>query len=65
MFRDSEDSYFIQFSDFAAYALFRSEHILATKTKYGLEKHFHELGKICTPICFAKDPKRLGIIREI
>ena len=65
MFRDSAKSYFIQLVDFCAYSLFRCEHPLASKTKYGLDKAFEELHQICEPRCFAKDPKKLGVIRHI
>jgi hypothetical protein len=64
IFRDSEDSYFIQLADFCAYALFRSEYPLASKTKYGLDTAFSALHSICVPQCFAGDPKKLGIIRH-
>jgi hypothetical protein len=64
MFRDSARSYFIQLVDFCAYALFRSEYPLASKSKYKLEDAFQELHSICIPACFAKDPKKLGIIRN-
>jgi len=64
IFRDSQKSYFIQLVDFCAYALFRSEHPLASKQKYNLDKAFQELHPICIPICFSGDPKRLGIIRH-
>lgn len=63
VFRDSQQSYFIQMSDFCAYALFRGEYPLASKTKYGLHTAFEELHKICIPECFASDHKKLGIIR--
>jgi hypothetical protein len=65
IFRDSQKSYFIQLVDFCAYALFRSEYPLASKQKYGLDKAFQELHQICIPECFSKDPKKLGIIRNI
>jgi Protein of unknown function (DUF3800) len=64
-FRDSAKSYFIQLVDFCAYALFRSEFPIASKAKYGLEKSFEELHKICIPKCFSKDPKKLGIVRHL
>ncbi len=64
MFRDSAKSYFIQLVDFCAYALFRSEHPLVSKTKYGLDQAFQELHGICIPECFSKDPKKLGVIRH-
>ncbi|HXI39154.1 MAG TPA: DUF3800 domain-containing protein, partial [Bryobacteraceae bacterium] len=63
IFRDSEDSFFIQLADFCAYALFRSEYPLASKTRYKLDSAFANLHHICIPICFAGDPKKLGIIR--
>lgn len=64
VFRNSADSYFIQLADFCAFALFRSEYPLPSKTKYQLEQAFEELHPICIPKCFAKDPKGLGIIRS-
>jgi hypothetical protein len=63
-FRRSDRSYFIQLADFCAYALFRSERPVESKTKYGLDRAFDLLGPICTPECFSKDPRKLGIIRE-
>lgn len=64
-FRDSKRSYFIQMADFCAYALLRSERPLASKNKYGLDKSFSLVTPICLPQCFGKDPRKLGIIREI
>ena len=64
MFRDSARSYFIQLVDFCAYALFRSEYPLASKTKYNLDQAFQELHVICIPACFSSDPRKLGIIRH-
>jgi len=64
-FRDSARSYFIQMADFCAYALLRSEMPLASKNKYGLNQSFNLLTPICLPQCFARDPRKLGIIREI
>jgi hypothetical protein len=63
-FRDSRRSYFIQMADFCAYALLRSENPLPSKNKYGLNKSFDLLTPICLPQCFAKDPRKLGIIRH-
>lgn len=63
-FRDSRRSYFIQMADFCAYSLLRSEYPVASKTKYGLDKTFNLLTPICLPQCFAKDPRKLGIIRH-
>lgn len=65
VFRDSATSYFIQLVDFCAYALFRSECPLPSKSKYKLEDAFQELHRICIPACFGKDPKKLGIVRHI
>lgn len=64
MFRDSARSYFIQLVDFCAYALFRSEYPLPSKTKYNLDQAFTELHGVCIPACFSGDPKGLGIIRH-
>jgi len=65
VFRKSERSYFIQLADFCAFALFRCECPLPSRSKYGLDTAFEELHSICIPQCFGKDPKRLGIIRHI
>lgn len=46
LFKNSALSYFIQISDFCAYALLRQEHPLASKTKYGLDQAFKALGPI-------------------
>jgi hypothetical protein len=64
VFRDSSKSQFIQMADFCAYALLRSENPIPSKTKYGLDKAFDVLNGICFTECFAKDPRKLGIIRE-
>jgi Protein of unknown function (DUF3800) len=63
-FRKSHESTFIQMADFCAYALFRNEYPLASKTKYKLDTAFDELHSICVPQCFAKDHRHLGIIRH-
>jgi hypothetical protein len=63
VFRDSKESVFIQMADFCAYALFRSEFPLASKTKYGLDTAFSVLHPLCITAAYKKDPKRLGIIR--
>ena len=46
LFKSSAQSYFVQLSDFCAYALLRQEHPLASKTKYGLDQAF----KLLEPI---------------
>jgi hypothetical protein len=63
LYKRSEDSHFIQMADFCAYALLRSEVSLASKNHYGLDKSFSRVSKICQTQCFAKDPRKLGIIR--
>ena len=62
-FRRSEDSYFIQIADFCAYALLRSERHLASKNALNLHTCFDELMPICQTQCYARDHRRLGIIR--
>lgn len=64
IFRDSKESIFVQLADFCAYALFRSEHPLASKSKYGLDTAFSELHSLCIKEAFHGDPKKLGIIRD-
>ncbi len=51
-FKQSDQSYFIQLSDFCAYALLRQERPITSKTKYGLDQAFNLL-----------DPISEGIIR--
>lgn len=45
-FKQSNQSYFIQMSDFCAYALLRQEHPIESKTKYGLDQAFNLLEPI-------------------
>jgi hypothetical protein len=64
VFRQSHKSDMIQMADFCTYALFRSEFPLPSKTRYGLDKGFEILHPICIKTAFAKDPRKLGIIRH-
>ena len=52
-FKQSDQSYFIQLSDFCAYALLRRERPIESKTRYGLHQAFDVL-----------DPISEGIIRS-
>ena len=45
-FKQSDQSYFIQLSDFCAYALLRQERPIESKTKYGLDQAFNLLKPI-------------------
>lgn len=63
VFRKSHRSYFIQWADFCAYALLRSERPLPSKNRYGIHKGFDLLTPICIRQCFRNDPRKLGIIR--
>ena len=45
-FKQSDQSYFIQLSDFCAYALLRREHPIESKTRYGLDRAFNLLEPI-------------------
>jgi hypothetical protein len=63
LYKRSEDSHFIQMADFCAYSLLRSEVPLPSKDRYGLNLSFDRLSAICQSQCFAKDPRKLGIIR--
>jgi hypothetical protein len=64
VFRDSKESIFIQLADFCAYALFRHEYPLASKSKYGLDRAFSNLHPLCIKEAYRGDPKKLGIIRD-
>ena len=45
-FKSSDQSYFIQLSDFCAYALLRQERPIESKTRYGLDQAFNLLKPI-------------------
>ena len=45
-FKQSDQSYFIQLSDFCAYALLRQERPVESKTRYGLDQAFNLLEPI-------------------
>jgi hypothetical protein len=62
-FRKSDESDFIQMADFCAYALFRNEHPLASKQKYGINSAFKALHPICIDVATRNDVRKLGIIR--
>ncbi len=49
-FKSSDQSYFIQLSDFCAYALLRQVRPIASKTKYGLDQAFNLLEPISEAI---------------
>lgn len=60
-FKRSDQSYFLQLVDFAAYALLRRERPLASKSKYGLDKAFANLKPI---LVLEANPDDLdGVIR--
>ncbi len=60
-FKDSAQSYFVQITDFCAYALLRRERPLASKSKYGLDKAFDLLKPILVLETNPQDSE--GIIR--
>lgn len=60
-FKQSERSYFIQLTDFCAYALLRRERPIASKTRYGIDKAFELLAPILVREASNYDPE--GIIR--
>jgi len=61
IFKDSEQSYFIQLADCIAYALLRRENPLPSKTRYGLHQAFNHLDPILVREARPRDPE--GIIR--
>jgi hypothetical protein len=61
IFKRSEQSYFIQLSDFCAFALLRRENPIPSKNKYGLNKAFDVLKPIIVKEATRRDPE--GIIR--
>ena len=60
-FKKSSQSYFIQLTDFCAYALLRRERPIPAKTKYGLDKAFQQVAPILVKEASTRDPE--GIIR--
>ncbi|MFQ5794383.1 MAG: DUF3800 domain-containing protein [Candidatus Bipolaricaulia bacterium] len=60
-FKKSEQSYFIQLTDFCAYALLRRERPIPSKTRYGLDQAFQFLEPILVLEASSQDPE--GIIR--
>lgn len=63
VYRDSSRSYFIQAADFCAFALLRNEVPTPKAIKYGFDQSFMILEKALLKRAFAKDPRKLGIIR--
>jgi hypothetical protein len=63
VFRDSRKSSFVQFADFCAFALLRSETPTARLTALGIDKSYERLKPVLVTRAFSKDPRRLGIIR--
>ena len=63
IFKDSENSYFIQLADFCAYALLRMERPIPSRTELGYHTMYEELLDICRPFLNPSDPKKMGIIR--
>jgi hypothetical protein len=61
IFKDSQQSYFIQLADFCAYSLLRRERPVASKSKYGLDQAFELLSPIVVRACNPNDPH--GVIR--
>jgi Protein of unknown function (DUF3800) len=63
VFRQSDQSLFIQLADFCAYALLRKEQPLASKSKYGLDAAFEILSPVLVRECAPRD--RFGVIRVV
>lgn len=63
VYRKSERSLFIQAADFCAYSLLRMEAPTPSITMRGLEDAFLELKPALELRAYAKDPRKLGIIR--
>lgn len=63
IFKDSQESYFIQLVDFCAFALLRSERPLPSKTALGYDQMYELLRPITASVNNRKDPRGLGIIR--
>jgi uncharacterized protein DUF3800 len=64
VFKDSAQSYFLQLVDFCAYALLRRENPVESKTKYGLDTAFNNLGPILWLPTTEDDPEGILRLRE-
>ncbi len=63
VFKDSEESYFIQMVDFCAYALLRMERPLAAKSALGYDTAYELLKPIAFKGANPRDGRGMGIIR--
>lgn len=63
VYRDSKRSLFVQAADFCAFALLRSEVPTAATSRLGVHESFALIEPLCIKQAYAKDPRRLGIIR--
>ncbi len=64
VFRNSAESYFLQFVDFVAFALLKSEVPPTPLVKrYGLATAYERLGPVLATEASSNDPRRLGIVR--
>ena len=65
IYRNSKKSFFIQAADFCAFSLLRNEHPTTNAKRQGFDKSFEILAPALLVAAFAKDPRKLGIIRRI
>jgi Protein of unknown function (DUF3800) len=63
VFKQSHMSYFIQLTDFIAYALLRMERPIPSRTALGYDQMYPILKPRTTPLTNRADPRGLGIIR--
>lgn len=63
IFKDSEQSYFIQLADFCAYALLRMERPITSRSVLGYDQMYEILRPVSLPIANLRDPRKMGIIR--
>lgn len=63
VYRDSKRSLFIQAADFCAYSLLRLEAPTERSVRMGFDQSFMRLEPALFKKAFAKDPRKLGIIR--
>lgn len=63
VYRKSERSLFIQAADFCAFSLLRMERPTPAIVRHGLSEAFMLLQPVLETRAYAKDPRRMGIIR--